>query len=533
MFALLFFLCGLAFFYMNLLPYKTDTDIPLYTLLGSFDRLIQIIAVIGILGYYLLNALPARTNTARLNWVLIIFWLGAFVFSIPFAVSNALLGTNEVEPILIFFKDNQVDDIKTIGLDGFTGPLLFWSSIVAVILWASYHLIRTKKHAVNILAVTGVILLVSSPFVQYLARLVLPNAAHQNFDFVQRLTPPVFEAKPSQQKNLIIVYLESIERSYGEMPEFDTFYQPVRDLAARGLEFTDVQQVTGTNYTIAGIVSTHCGVPLLPNGLKSVFFQSNMSAQMESFMPSTRCLGDVLADDGYTLSYMNGASLDKFSKRAFLKEHGYTRFFDYRSLPEDVKKGRMNVWGLNDALLFESVTKEYDTLKADGAPFALSMLTLSTHGPDAFLDQNCPPAPGIDSQLPRAIECTSKLVSGLVDHIAAQGDTDNTVVVVLSDHLALFNSLRTQLESIGPDRRNLFIMLGASETPSKNPRAMTLFDLYPSILEGLGYKLKDGRANFGVSANSTNQNLIEELGQATINKTFKANQKLAGYLWRP
>jgi len=188
-----------------LLPYKTDTDIPLYTLLGSFDRLIQIIAVIGILGYYLLNALPARTNTARLNWVLIIFWLGAFVFSIPFAVSNALLGTNEVEPILIFFKDNQVDDIKTIGLDGFTGPLLFWSSIVAVILWASYHLIRTKKHAVNILAVTGVILLVSSPFVQYLARLVLPNAAHQNFDFVQRLTPPVFEAKPSQQKNLIIV----------------------------------------------------------------------------------------------------------------------------------------------------------------------------------------------------------------------------------------------------------------------------------------------------------------------------------------
>ncbi len=532
MFALLFFVCGLAFFYMNLLPYKTETDIPLYTLLGSFDRLIQIIAVLGIVGYYTLNALPARSETTRLNWFLILFWLGAFLFSIPFAVSNALLGTNEIEPILIFFKDNQFDDIKTIGLDGFTGPLLFWSCIIAVILWASYYLIKTKRYAVNVLAIIGVILLISSPFVQYLARLVLPNAAHQNFAVAKRLHPPEIEAKPVQQKNLVIVYLESIERSYGDIPEFAAFYKPINDLAARGVEFTDVQQVTGTNYTIAGIVATHCGVPLLPNGLESVFFQSNMSAQMDSFMPRIRCLGDILSDDGYTLSYMNGASLDKFSKRAFLKEHGYTRFFDYRSLSEGMKKDRMNVWGLNDALLFENVIKEYDTLNAKDAPFALSLLTLSTHGPDAFLDQNCAPAPGIDSQLPRAIECTSKLVTELVDHIEEQGDTDNTIVVVLSDHLALFNSLRTQLETIGPNRRNLFIMLGA-DIPSKNPRPMSSFDHFPSILEGMGYKLKDGRANFGVSANSSNPNLMEELGQATINKTFKANQNLAGYLWRP
>ncbi|MBE9475991.1 MAG: sulfatase-like hydrolase/transferase, partial [Proteobacteria bacterium] len=463
---------------------------------------------------------------------LIIFWLAALLFSTPFAVSNAMLGTNEMEPILIFFKDNQFDDIKTIGLDGFKGLLVFWGSIVAVILWASYYLIKTKKHAVNLLAVIGLILLVSSPFVQYVARLVLPNAAHQNFDLATRLQAPVITSRPDRKKNLVIVYLESVERSYGDIPEFDRFYKPLKDLAARGVEFTNVQQVTGTNYTIAGIVATHCGVPLLPDGLESVFFQSNLDTQMETFMPSVRCLGDVLSDEGYTLSYMNGASLDKFSKRAFLKEHGYTRFFDYKSLSEDAKKDRMNVWGLNDALLFENVIREYDTLKSEGAPFALSLLTLSTHGPDAFLDQNCPPAPGIDSQLPRAIECTSLLVTNLVDHITAQGDTDNTVVVVLSDHLALFNSLRAQLETIGPDRRNLFIMLGA-DAPSENPRPMSSFDHYPSILEGLGYGLKEGRANFGVSANSPDLNLMEELGQATINKTFKANQKLASFLWRP
>lgn len=515
---------------MLLLPYKTETDIPLYTLMGGFDRIIIGLIAIGLFGYYAINLLPDRSHDSRRNWFLTIFWVFSILLSAPFVISNAVLGTNEMEPILIFFKDNQIDDIKTIGLNGFKDAFIFWGSLIIGILAISYYLLISKKHAERLLAALGLILLASSPLMQYLGRQVLPNAAHANFDVASRLHAPVFQTKPDHKKNLVIIYLESIERSYGQIPEFDAFYKPIKKLAARGVEFTDVSQITGTNYTIAGMVATHCGVPLLPNGLKSITSLGKMSSEAVNFMPKIRCLGDVLSDEGYTLSYMNGASLDKFSKRVFLKSHGYTRFFDYKSLPDDVKTGRMNVWGLNDALLFEEAVKEYEVLKSAQSPFVLSLLTLSTHGPDAFLDKNCPPASGLDSQLPRAIECTGQLVTDLVDHIDKQGDAENTVVVVMSDHLALFNSLRAQLATIGAARRNLFIMLGAG-SPATSSRPMSSFDHYPSILESLGYALKEGRANYGVSANSTTQNLMEELGRATINKTFKSNQKLASFLW--
>jgi phosphoglycerol transferase len=289
-----------------------------------------------------------------------------------------------------------------------------------------------------------------------------------------------------------------------------------------------VHEVAGTNYTIAGMVAGQCGVPLLPNGL---LFQSELNSEIDSFMPSIHCLGDVLSEDGYTLSYMNGASADKFSKRVFYEEHGYTRIFDKNSLTDLQKRGRSNVWGINDALLFEHAYKEYDILKAKSEPFVLSLLSLSTHGPDAFLDTDCAPNVGATSQIPRAIQCTGLLVAGLIDYIKSQGDADNTVVVVQSDHLALFNSLRWQLGNAASSRRNLFMVLGAG-APSKTERPMTPFDYYPSILEGMGYTLKNGRANFGVAANSDTSNLMEELGKVTINNTFKANQNIAKFLWR-
>jgi len=228
---------------------------------------------------------------------------------------------------------------------------------------------------------------------------------------------------------------------------------------------------------------------------------------------------------------MNGASLDKFSKRSFLREHGYSRIFDIASLPDAEKQGRTNVWGLNDGLLFENATKEFDTLAASNAPFVQSILSISTHGPDAFLDNDCAPNPNSTSQIPQAIQCTGELVTKLIKHIKESDVGDDTIVIVLNDHLAFFNSVISYLDEVGADRRNLFMILG-NGAPEKVSRQIAPFDIYLTILETLGYKIKDGRANMGVSLSSKNKNLVKELGVATVNRSFKGNQKLAAYLWR-
>jgi len=531
MVAAISFFCVTFFFGIHVMPYQNNNGANPILILGSIQNIGLFFIALGVLGYLCVMLLPDRPahETPKSRYKLL--WITALVVSIPFAVTKALFGINEIEPILIFFRDNQMDDMVLVGLDGFTGPLKFWSVLITIIIAASFFLLRYKKHFGKILAISGFALLALSPLLQYIGNILVPNAAQRNFIIADRMHGPVVLQKPATQKNLVLIYLESVERSYGQIPAFKPFFEPLQTLADQSLELTNLVQTTGTNYTIAGIVSTQCGVPLMSKGLQSVFFKNDVEASLDNFLPEVHCLGDQLAADGYTLSYMNGASLDKFSKRSFLREHGFTRLFDVASLSDAEKLGRANIWGLNDALLFEHVTKEFDTLVAQNKPFVQGMLSISTHGPDAFLDRDCAPTPDAASQIPRAFQCTGQLVSDFVDHIRTSDVGQDTVVVVMSDHLSFFNTVKAQLDQVGADRRNLFMILGAG-APEKTARKIAPYDIYPTLLETLGYKLQDGRANMGVSLYSPNQNLTEELGVATLNEAFKGNQKLASYLWR-
>ncbi|CDL36376.1 Phosphoglycerol transferase I [Citrobacter freundii] len=47
-------------------------------------------------------------------------------------------------------------------------------------------------------------------------------------------------------------------------------------------------QLPGTDYTIAGMVASQCGIPLFAP------FEGNASASVSSFFPNNICLGDIL-----------------------------------------------------------------------------------------------------------------------------------------------------------------------------------------------------------------------------------------------
>ncbi len=400
-----------------------------------------------------------------------------------------------------------------------------------IIISTSFILKCYKKHFGKVLVVVSFVLLGLSPLTHYIFRSLIPNEAQRDFIVTQRMHDLNIVQKPSHKKNMVLIYLESLERSYGQIPEYEKFYEPIQALADSAIEYDNFVETKGANYTIAGIVATHCGVPLLPNGLQSVFLRRSVDVALANFLSSVHCFSDQLSDDGYILSYMNGASLDKFSKRTFLQEHGYSRLFDKANLSVAQKESRSNVWGLNDAVLFEKARLEFDMLSKGDEPFIQTLLTISTHGPDAFLSNDCPPEPNLSSQVPRAIECTGELLTNFVDYIRASDVADDTVIVILSDHLAFHNSVQLQLDGVGDLRRNLFLVLN-NGAAKKMSRQITSFDVYPILLETLGYQLKNGRANLGVAISSDDQNLVEELGVETMNEVFTGNQKLAAYFWR-
>ena len=185
--------------------------------------------------------------------------------------------------------------------------------------------------------------------------------------------------------------------------------------------------------------------------------------------------------------------------------------------------------------VFEKTIEEIETLSKQSQPFVVTMLTTATHGPDAFLDAHCVKDPTKASAIPKAIECTAQHVSRLIDKLDELNLLDDTIVVIQSDHLAKSNSLskaftRFRKQNKKTRRSNLFVILGTPMSRQIN-KVSTQFDVYPTILEALGYKLKDNAANLGRSLLSDKKTLAQKLTVPTLSDGILNNWDLQKLIW--
>ncbi len=58
-----------------------------------------------------------------------------------------------------------------------------------------------------------------------------------------------------------------------------------------------------------------------------------------------------------------------------------------------------------------------------------------------------------------------------------------------------------------------------------------MLDVYPTILEVMGYQIADGQANLGISLLSDTTTLVEKIGPKTLSSALKQNQPLQQFLW--
>ena len=242
---------------------------------------------------------------------------------------------------------------------------------------------KEMKWIVNILCV---VLLLLNPITEYAAEIIIPSELHENLDPQKNYAGLSIVTKLDRPKSLVMLYLESLENTFEKLPATKTTFDALKELRDAALYADDIHEIEGTRFTIADIVATQCGIPLIPFNLNHAACNHRTENSLESFVPKVVCLGDVLANDGYTVSYMNEALLDQYSKRGFLQSHGYERLFCLNSVDPTTITDRENVFGLNDTLLFEHVSDELDHLSAAQKPFFLSILSVGTHGPDGFLD---------------------------------------------------------------------------------------------------------------------------------------------------
>ncbi|WDF33989.1 sulfatase-like hydrolase/transferase [Arthrobacter agilis] len=334
------------------------------------------------------------------------------------------------------------------------------------------------------------------------------EASNSDYDIADYYSEPVVTSA-EDKRNLVLIYLESGEATLEDDQLFEKdAFAPLKDVTGTSDGWQTVenfQQYEGGGWTMSGLVSTMCGVPLKAAGADGSSGGSDKpDDDVESYLGGITCLGDVLADNGYTNVFLGGANSSFAAKDTFLKDHGYSEvkgLRDWRIAGESENDFRSD-WGLSDERLLENAKTEIDRLYADaqesGQPFNLSLLTLDTHEPVHVYDY-C----DVDTEQPvtSVFSCSMTLMAGFVDYMEEQGYLEDTAVVIMGDHLKHMNAGDAFHEQLDDhENRTIFNRIRVPGTTPPLRDGVDQLNMYPTILEAAGLTVADSAAGVGISA---------------------------------
>lgn len=341
---------------------------------------------------------------------------------------------------------------------------------------------------------------------------------------------------PEKKRNLIHIYLESIENSYlskdlggydenNYMPELTQLSYEGFTFSNNGTKFGGPQQATGTTWSIASMVNMTTGLPM------KVPVAENHYGSEDNFLPGAYTLGEILEKEGYEQTVMFGASAYFGGLYYYYESHGNWKIMDYRyaqkhkMIPEDYKVW----WGFEDDKLYEFAKDEITRLYKTGKPFNFTMETAYTHRPDGYLSKNAPIK--YESQYANVIAYSTEQTVEFVRWIQQQPFYENTTIVLIGDHLSMDtkffegwdkNYFRSQYNLIlnpAPDVANV---------PSKRfiNRTYANYDMFPTILASLGVKIDGNRLGVGTNLFSSRPTVFEEYGYQYIDKEFQKKSEI-------
>ena len=324
---------------------------------------------------------------------------------------------------------------------------------------------------------------------------------------------------PDKKRNLIYIYLESMETSYADtkLPSIsDNYIKELNALADENLNFSNTDgfggalSVVGTTWTAASMVAQTTGVNLK--------VPLNQNYRGQDYMPGIITLGDILKDAGYNQTLLLGSDASFANRDTYFKNHGDYRILDINSLKADGKLSEQYRvwWGFEDIKLFEFAKTELLELAKKDEPFNFTMLTADTHFPDGYV---CPKCQNLyDNQYANVISCSSREVSEFVKWIQNQDFYENTTIVLCGDHLTMDPNFFKDLQlDYTRTIYNCFINSPIEAIQSKN-RNFGVIDMFPTTLRSLGVTIEGDYLGLGVNLFSDKQSLIELYGYNSFNE---------------
>lgn len=324
---------------------------------------------------------------------------------------------------------------------------------------------------------------------------------------------------PKEKRNLIYIFLESMEVSYmsrekGGGQDYDLIPE-LYELAEKNINFSQNdgfgggRDTTGTSWTVGAMVAQSSGTPLsIP------LSDPNTYGDYSRFLPGVISIHDILNENGYCQELLLGTDALFGGRINYFTQHGVERIKDLATAREEgiVEENYWNgFWGMDDFYLFEYAKKELTELASGDEPFALTMLTVDTHFQDGY---RCPFCPDVyPLQYDNAIACSSKLVYLFLEWIQSQDFYENTTVIISGDH----ETMRTEYIDDGYTRRIYNCILNAAAEPvQEKNREFTTMDMFPTTLAAMGCSIEGDRLGLGTNLFSDQITLTEKYGYETL-----------------
>ena len=327
---------------------------------------------------------------------------------------------------------------------------------------------------------------------------------------------------PEQPKNLIYVYLESMETSYASVEDGgcqeENYMPELTQLAKEYISFSDEERLgglrttTGTGWTMGALMATTSGVPF------SLPIEGNSMDKYGQYATGIVALGDVLEEKGYYQEFLCGSPAEFGGRKAYFMEHGNYHIFDYDTAKEKnyIPEDYLVWWGFEDKVLYEIAKDEVLRLAEMEEPFNFTMLTVDTHHVEGYLCDLC--GDEYSEQTANVVKCADSQVAEFVKWCQEQEFYKDTVIVLLGDHPRMDQSLVEKLEEEDRTMYNCFINVDVNKAVNQINRVVTPMDMFPTTLAALGFEIEGDRLALGTNLFSSRETLAEELGFKEFDK---------------
>lgn len=337
---------------------------------------------------------------------------------------------------------------------------------------------------------------------------------------------------PEQKRNLIYIFLESMEMTYADkenggafdknvIPELTELAQENEDFSGEDKELNGGYAMTGATWTMGAMFAHTSGIPL------SISIDGNDMNTQEHFFAGAVTLGDILESAGYCQNLMIGSDATFGGRRLYFTEHGNYNIYDYNYASENglIPPDYRVWWGYEDEKLFSFAKDKLTELSQQNVPFNLTLLTVDTHFEDGYPCELCTDEFG-DNQYANVMACSSRQVKELVDWIQQQDFYENTTIVIAGDHPTMDKDFCEDVDEDYTRKVYTTYINPAAELETTEKRNYTTFDNFPTTLAALGVKIDGNRLGLGTNLFSSTQTLTERFGIDKMESELKKKSKM-------